>query len=212
MDQAIPQISERDRLYLAMGKAMESWGFIEMNLAVHFRVLTGMQPGMANVVFSSPRNLRGKLDMLEDVVNCGIEVRAIPSMLPFVKTACKRIGQWSSVRNMLAHSKVYIVPHNKSKYFNRPVLTDTVEIIKDNPEKLLAVEHIEIAESNFRWISTLLVASHSHPNGLSEQLLAECLALVRLLPVKAQEDGLSQSTLKRLSQLIPAGEHRAAEF
>lgn len=196
-------------MYQATGRAITAFATVELWLCNHFALVTQMQPPMAKAVFFSARSLRGRLDMLESALASAVSAIGFPSLVPFLKVAGNRTGQWSGSRNMLAHGNIGYVDWAQSKYHGQAILCDSSTSDWPDPKRALTLADLEHAATNFGRLSALLMVSYNRTNGPNETTLKECHALALQLPTKATDPERRPQFLKRMSRLVPDGEYQA---
>jgi hypothetical protein len=195
-------------MHSAVGKAITAFSTVELLLCNHLALVTQMQPHMAKAVFFSARSLRGRLDMIQDAIAAAGDVVGYPSYMPFLKVALNRAGQWAATRNMLAHANVSFVDYGQSKYCGQAILWDSSVSDWPDPKRVLTLTELEDAFTNFGRLSLLLLTAYSRGKALEETKLKECHALVVQLPTQATSPEQRRMFLKRMSKLIPDGEHK----
>jgi hypothetical protein len=209
MEKPLSQAEKEAKFYEAAGRAISAFGAMEVLLCNHFALITQLQPYMAKAVFFSARSLQGRLGMLDSALAAAGSANEIPSLIPFLKTASKRTGQWSSTRNKLAHSTVSYIDWDASKYHGNYILWDGASNDWPNPKSALTIEDIEIARFNFGRLATLLLAGYNETNPPNETTLKECHELVQLLPTQACEAEKRKRIQVRFERLLPDGSYQA---
>jgi len=109
-EDAHPEFSaERERVYLAVGKAISQWSKLEHAFASAFALCLGAEQEVANSVFFSARSFGGKIDMLSAALNARAYVSSDSAkQMEVLRAACKKAAIWSAARNKLAHDRTAV--------------------------------------------------------------------------------------------------------
>ena len=169
----------RDRTLLTYGKALGKWAEIEKALYDWFRYATLLDDRPARAIFYSATAFRGRLDMLDALVDLE-QLEAAD--IEFLEAASKKCIQYSGFRNKLAHGAFS---------FDGTQILQGKHPYKIARENALALDDLVIAASNFENLADAIQAALFISQGADppeeEPLssLEKCLAQVRTLPIEA---------------------------
>lgn len=96
------ELSEKDKSFLAFGKAMAAWASLESGFYAWFEHVTMLDTRIATPLYYSASNFKSRLDMLRAAMQ---SFQIEDEELKFIKEAIKRAIDYSGFRNKLAHGE-----------------------------------------------------------------------------------------------------------
>jgi hypothetical protein len=177
-----------ERFYVAYGRAMAAWSYLEGSLGELFSRLSGMAQPLARDVFYSAKSFSGRADMVRA---CIPHAKTIPEGREFMTKLVLRSLDYSDVRNRLAHDEHHVeVWTDGESMVTRPVIR------RVSTEATLDEDEISRAAANFGAMANLtMTAIQSEMLPKAPEL---CHALLLQLPRDAADSPLDQHVLAQL--------------
>jgi len=181
------KLGTRDKTFLAFGKAMAEWALLERALYDWFEHLTLLSEPRAKAIYFAAKNTSNRLDLLRAAIGTsGIEADA----QNFITEAIKRVVNYSTFRNKLAHGEFT---------FEGQIIESKLPR-KTAREKAVTKEQLEIAIGNLTILTTAIRSALDFAKGMSEteeESLALCLQQVLESPLQADSTTSNQKSAKR---------------
>jgi hypothetical protein len=138
------ELSEKDKSFLAFGRAMAAWASLESGLYAWFEHVTLLDTRKATPLYYSATNFKSRLDLLRAAMQ---SFQIEDDELKFLTAAIKRAVEYNGFRNKLAHGEFtfegLII---ESKHPDRKIARDTA----------IDRSGLDIAAQNFRALAELM--------------------------------------------------------
>lgn len=95
----------RDPIYLAVGRGMEKWSWVEVNLAILLEgLLKSRRQGLVGPAYHAVINFKDKLRMVDEVAKRTLSGKRLKAW----NTLSGRIGRKANKRNEIAHASIVL--------------------------------------------------------------------------------------------------------
>jgi hypothetical protein len=103
--QSTPGDALRDPLYLAVGRCLEKWSWVEVNLAILLAgLLGGQRSGLIGPAFHAVINFKDKLRMVDEVAKRTLSGKRLARW----ETLSSRVDKKAKKRNEIAHASIVL--------------------------------------------------------------------------------------------------------
>lgn len=176
-----PPEDRMNEFYIAYGKVIDEWAFIEFVLAHIFGAITLIDNRMSEALFYSGRSFQTRRDLLAAAIEHSPAKGAADDILEFAKACLKKANQYSTFRNALAH-RLILWNH----ITDRGELREGDDIENLDSKKLYLIEDLVTAQKNyhsFRMLMLKVIKPETYQPELSPE---EGRELILALPNEAQ--------------------------
>ena len=169
----------------AYGRAFAAWAIVETILDKLLVRMTGAPPEMSAAMYYSTRSFNAKADMIEAVIHL---VSADENFKSMLKNIMKKVRQYSSTRNILAHahqSSTVDISSDGNKlnlhYYIRDASKMELPLGDDHTTK----GQLENCRENFGRLAYYILYTIKVPAAEVRAWPEKCLELLRQLPIDA---------------------------
>lgn len=164
------------RFYVAYGRALSAWSYLESALGEMFIHLSGMRQLIGMSVFYSANSFAGRIDMLRACID---HAKTIPAGKEFLWKLAAKASNYSETRNRLAHDFHAVEMDRATRTVTRRVIRRAMA------KSEVTEEQMRWATQNFTHLGHLSLVSWKDKKPLREPELS--LALLDLLPQAATD-------------------------